>query len=314
MGVLFGIVSALAPSALTLFIGGICRKIGWLRVEADSSLRIITIRIFYPCFFFYHLVGNTEIILKSHLIYVVSTGFVCICLGFTCAFLVAKLFRIDSQSIRSFVFSTGIFNYGYFAFPVAAAIFGEQLIPKIILFNLGVEAAIWSVGVWFLSSCKFRLYGLFNPPIVAIILAVLVREIGGVKLIPPFLWEIISVLSSCAIPVGLLLIGGNFADLLRNFKLSEGVKIEFSAIMVRLFLLPLLFFLGVIYCPIPEGMDWLKKILIIQGSMPAGIFALVIVKHYGQEGTVALQCILASMVVCLITTPIWLYFGVKLLP
>ena len=48
--------------------------------------------------------------------------------------------------------------------------------------------------------------------------------------------------------------------------------------------------------------------------MPAGIFALVIVNHYGGEGTVALQCILASMVVCLITTPIWLYLGVKLLP
>ena len=117
--------------------------------------------------------------------------------------------------------------------------------------------AIWSVGVWILSSSKFRLSGLLNPPIVAIILAVLVREIGGVNLIPPFLWEIISVLSSCAIPVGLLLIGGNFADLLRNFKLSE-VKIEFSAIMVRLFLLPLLFF----RCNLlsnSEGMDWLKK-------------------------------------------------------
>ena len=77
------------------------------------------------------------------------------------------------------------------------------------------------------------------------------------------------------------LIGGNFADLLRNFKLSDGGKIEFSAITARLFLLPLLFFLGATYCPIPEGMDWLRKILIIQGSMPAGIFALVIVNHYG---------------------------------
>ena len=61
-------------------------------------------------------------------------------------------------------------------------------------------------------------------------------------------------------------------------------------------------------------MDWLRKILIIQGSMPAGIFALVIVNHYGGKGTVALQCILASMLVCLITTPVWLYLGVKLLP
>ncbi len=313
MGNLFGIMTAIAPPMLILFIGGVSRKAGWLRSEADASISIVTIRILYPCFFFYHLVGNKEILLPLHLLSVVSAGFFSICIGFFCAFCIAKLFQLNPKSIPSFTFCSGIFNYGFFAFPVAEAIFGEHLIPNIILFNLGVETAIWSVGVFFLATNKFRLSRLVNPPIISIILAIIVREMGGQTVLPVFFWEIISMLAACAIPVGLLLIGGNFFDLLREFQLSDKIKVEISAVTVRLIIVPAILVLTAYYLPLDSEMEWLRKIFIIQSSMPAGIFAIVIVKHYQQNTKVALQAIFATMIGCIVTTPLWIYAGLKML-
>ena len=306
------IIAAIIPPIVLLLIGGICRKGGWLRVEADASLSILTIRVLYPCFFFFHLVGNQDSLLPEQLLIVVFAGFICICLGFACAFAVAKFMKIEVSSVTSFVFCTGIFNYGFFAFPIAASIFGNQLIAKIILFNLGVEMAIWTVGVWVLASTQFKLIRLVNPPIISIILALFIKEIGGQQTVPRFLWEIISLLGNCAIPIGLLLIGGNFADLAKGFKLSKGNRVEISSILVRLIIVPFLMFCYACKGPIPYGMDWLKDILIVQTAMPSGIFAIVIVKSYYGDTITAMRAILASTLFCLLTTPMWLYLGINL--
>ena len=311
MGNLLEIISAIIPPLALLLVGGLCRRCGWLRVEADASLSVLTVRVLYPCFFFFHLVGNKESLLPTHFLTVVTAGFICICVGFGCALIVARVMRINNKSIPSFSFCAGIFNYGFFAFPVAAAIFGEQIIAQIILFNLGVETAIWTLGVYLLSSDKFSFLRLINPPIISIILAILVREIGGQAIVPLFGWEIITLLGGCAIPVGLLLIGGSFADLVKGFKLSGGIKVECSAVLVRLLIVPAIMLLYAWKGPIPQGMDWLQNILFIQTAMPAGIFAIVIVKNYSGESQTAMRTILATMFGCLVTTPIWLYIGLN---
>jgi len=46
--------------------------------------------------------------------------------------------------------------------------------------------------------------------------------------------------------------------------------------------------------------------------MPAGIFAIVIVKTYDADTETAMRAILATMVACLVSIPIWLYLGVQL--
>lgn len=313
MGNIMEIILAIAPPLLILLLGGLCRKNGWLRVEADASLSVLTVRVLYPCFFFFHLVGNEDTLSVGNFAFVILAGFICIGAGFGCAYIVSKIMGIESKVIPPFTFCSGIFNYGFFAFPVAASIFGEQIIAKIILFNLGVETAIWTLGVWILASNQFRISRLVNPPIISIILAVLVREIGGEEIVPSFAWEIISMLGGCAIPIGLLLIGGNFADLIMKFRLSDGKKVEISAILVRLVLVPLLMFCYALFAPMPEEMNWLKDILIVQIAMPAGIFAIVIVKNYKGDTETAMRVILSTMIGCLFSTPIWLFMGLKFL-
>ena len=45
--------------------------------------------------------------------------------------------------------------------------------------------------------------------------------------------------------------------------------------------------------------------------MPAGIFAIVIVKTYDADTKTAMRAIMATMIGCLVSIPIWLYLGVN---
>jgi len=64
---------------------------------------------------------------------------------------------------------------------------------------------------------------------------------------------------------------------------------------------------------IPEGISWMSEVLVVQAAMPAGVFALVVVKNYGEDTETGLRSIMATMLVSLVTIPTWLWVGMKLL-
>ena len=314
MGNLIDILTYVAPPVLMLLLGAMLRRAGWFKAEADASVSVLTVRVLYPCFFFYHIVGSDEQMAPGNLAFVVGGGFFAISLGFLVAWLVARLTRMDVQCAPAFTFASGIFNYGYFAFPVAISLFGEEILPKFIVFNLGVEIAIWTVGILFLASSGFKFTRLINPPAISIVLALLVKNGGGDAILPSFVWEVIKMLGACSIPVGLLLIGGNISDLMKGFKFSKGYKVEISAVAVRLAIVPALLLLYACKGPVPDGMDWFRKVLLVQAAMPAGIFALVVVRIYEGDRTTAMRAIMATLLGSLLTLPLWLFFGLRLLP
>ena len=314
MGNLIDILTYVAPPVLLLILGAALRRAGWFKAEADASVSVLTVRVLYPCFFFYHIVGSEDQMASGNLAFVVGGGFLAITLGFFVAWFVTRLTRIDIANAPAFTFASGIFNYGYFAFPVAISLFGEEILPKFIVFNLGVEIAIWTVGILFLASSGFKFTRLINPPAISIVLALLVKNWGGDDMLPSFVWEVIKMLGACSIPIGLLLIGGNISDLMKGFKFSKGYKVEISAVAVRLAIVPALLLLYACKGPVPDGMEWFRKVLLVQAAMPAGIFALVVVRIYEGDRTTAMRAIMATLLGSLLTLPLWLFLGLRLLP
>jgi len=314
MGNLIDILTYVAPPVLLLLLGAALRRAGWFKAEADASVSVLTVRVLYPCFFFYHIVGSEDQMASGNLAFVVGGGFLAITLGFFVAWLVARITKMDVNSAPAFTFASGIFNYGYFAFPVAISLFGEEILPKFIVFNLGVEIAIWTVGILFLASSGFKFTRLINPPAISIVLALLVKNWGGDDMLPSFVWEVIKMLGACSIPVGLLLIGGNISDLMKGFKFSKGYKVEISSVAVRLAIVPALLLLYAWKGPVPDGMEWFRKVLLVQAAMPAGIFALVVVRIYEGDRTTAMRAIMATLLGSLLTLPLWLFLGLRLLP
>jgi len=128
-------------------------------------------------------------------------------------------------------------------------------------------------------------------------------------LIPQPLWELVSMLGQCSIPLGLMVIGAAFYDLLKGYRIGDGTKIELGAILSRNLLIPAVFVSYAAYGWMPPTMEYLREVLVVQAAMPAGVFALLVVNSYGQRSDVGLRAILATMVACLVSLPMWVYIG-----
>jgi predicted permease len=53
----------------------------------------------------------------------------------------------------------------------------------------------------------------------------------------------------------------------------------------------------------------LKRVIVIEAAMPAGILPIVIARHYGGQPLTAVQVVVATTVVGLLVIPLWLRVG-----
>jgi predicted permease len=90
--------------------------------------------------------------------------------------------------------------------------------------------------------------------------------------------------------------------------------VEISSVAVRLAIVPALLLLYAWIGPVPDGMDWFRQVLVVQAAMPAGIFALVVVRIYEGDRTTAMRAIMATLLGSLLTLPLWLFVGLRLIP
>ena len=310
---LISIFIAVLPPFLLLGVGAFARSVGWLRAEADASLSMVTIRILYPCFILFHILENGDTRIDGATFLMIAIGFASLLTGFFLAWVISKVLRLEEESVRTFRFCAGIFNYGFIAIPVALAFFDSKIVVHIILFNLGVEIAIWTVGILILTANKLSLKGILNPPAIAVIFGLVLQTTGGKQYMPSFFWEVVEILGQCSIPIGLLLIGGSFYQLMDNFRFSNGLRTEIASLLVRNLFFPCLVisFITSDFCP--TNIPFLREVLVIQAAMPAGIFAVVIVRNYSANSLTAMRTISVTMVVSLVTLPIWLAIGFTVL-
>lgn len=302
----------MAGPAGIILLGFATRRAGWFRTEADASLATLSIRLLYPCFILRHLTDHDALSKPTELWVAPAFGFLAIIVGFLISGFLARSISLKNEEARAFTFSAGIFNYGFFAFPVGESLFGEAFLGKLILFNLGVEVAIWTVGVVLLVGVKPSWSRLLNPPTIAIAASWTLTHFGGWNALPASARAGIDGLAACAIPLGLLLIGGSVSELLKKRTPKRSLKVELAGACSRLVFVPAVFILAAAWVPLPDGMEWIRQALVVQAAMPAGVFALVVVKSYEADTMTSLRVILASMAGCILTLPFWLALGLKL--
>ena len=99
------------------------------------------------------------------------------------------------------------------------------------------------------------------------------------------------------------------ADFLGEIRPSrfDGVAIA-GACGLRLGVLPLCFLALAHWGP---GTLELKQVLVVQSAMPAAMMPVVLCKHYGGVAGLAVQVVLATTVLALLTMPYWINVGLR---
>ena len=128
--------------------------------------------------------------------------------------------------------------------------------------------------------------------------------------IPEVVIKSIDMLGRCAIPMSILLMGAMMKDYLAQCEFRSAFRVCWTSIILRLGLLPALMIITANWLPFSVE---LKQVVLIQASMPAAMFPILISRMYGGSPVIATQIAIATTLFSLITIPLWLRFGISFL-
>ena len=145
------ILSSVLGVFLVMGIGGFCRWREWLKPDADTSLAAVIAYVLLPCLFVDRVLAGSKLDNLSTVWIPPTVGFVITAGGFALGFLIAKLLGekigLDTEAKqRAFALCVGICNYGYIPLPLAEKFYPSAVVD-LILHNVGVDLALWSVGI-----------------------------------------------------------------------------------------------------------------------------------------------------------------------
>ena len=307
----WSLLALVLPVFAVIATGAGARRLGWLKAEADESLLRLVVNLLYPCLIFDNVLGNAALRTPGNLLAGPLMGFLTMAGGIGLAFVVAKRAGFErGAGLRTFAFSVGIFNYGYMAIPLVENLFGRETLGVLFVFNVGCEAAIWTVGILMLAGVSLRegWRRVLNPPVYALGLAVALNLGGGGEWLPEVVRTSIRVMGACAVPLGLLVIGATLVEYLAAPRTLVDRRVTPLACGLRLGAIPLAMLAAAAWAPLPRE---LREVIVVQAAMPAGILPIVIAKHHGGRALTAVQVVLGTTAVGLFVVPLWLKLGLR---
>jgi malate permease and related proteins len=299
---------------LVIFAGAVTRRLGWLNKEADRTLASLTANLLLPAFYFERIVHSEHLTQLQQAWLPPLLGFASTAAGFGLAALavyaLASLLRFEnSAQSRAFILCVGICNYGYIPLPLAEHFYPNSIV-SLMIHNVGVDLALWSIGILILSGdlqANWR-RALVSPPLIAVTLALAVRGMGLADAMPESFNLLVHSLGQCAIPLGLMLSGAIIVDYAKQANLSLSVRVMTASVVLRLLMIPVAIFALAFYIPMQTE---LQQVLLLQAAMPSATFPVVLCRLYGQDTATAVRVVLATSFGCLVTMPLWLIFGAK---
>lgn len=309
---LLPIVTSVLGVFLVIGLGAFCRRRGWLTSEADNSLASLAANVFLPAYFIHKILSSDqfESILDSWM--PPAFGFAATAVGFGIAFVFARTLGptvgLDTDAKqRAFALCAGICNYGYIPLPLTEQFYPESLVD-LILHNVGVELALWSIGIVIVAGKAGGgwIKVVASPPFLAVVFAVTMRELSWEGFVPQSILSAVGAVGNCAIPMGLILSGAIIVDFIRESRWKGASGTIFAAIGIRQLLLPVLMLTA---AGSLADSDSMKQIMMLQAAMPVAVFPIVLVRLYGRDTETALRVVLSTSLAALVLIPTWLAIG-----
>lgn len=213
-------LNAVLPIVITVAIGYLLKKLGWMDAAFSKKANKLCFRVFLPCMLFLNVykIENIGQIETDYIFYTVITVLVLFFIAFPVV-TVATKHRERRGVLCQAAFRS---NYALIGIPLAEALFGDEGVAAasvlsavvIVLFNI---LAVICLSVYREGKPSFRkifLDILKNPLIISIALGVivlLVRPYVGFRIsdITP-VYKVLTYISNLATPIALLVLGAQF--------------------------------------------------------------------------------------------------------
>ena len=281
------------------------------KVISLDNLKFLTrlvINLFFPCFIFVKLIENFNYRTYSNWWLFPLISFFVTAVGFLTSKLFIKIDKNLDKFKREFISLVTFQNSGYLPLILVALLLPpgrrEQMFIYLFLFLSGFNLLMWSIGVFYLvreRNKRFELSSLFSSPVIAVVVSLFCIAIGLNKFIPNFLLRPAKMFGDCALPLAILVVGGNLAQI--DIAVKNYFKHISNLILAKLLFLPLLF-LGLILLIKPSYE--IALLLLLQGTMPSATSLSVIMRHYDKKDNIVSLGIFWTHLIGLLTIPIFL--------
>lgn len=299
------------PVFAMIALGAVLRGTRLITESAEDSLFNLVVKVATPCLIFESVATNPALREPGNLFLPPLLGFGLTLLTMALGWYVARALGLTiGHGLRTFALAVGLTNYGYLPLPLMDAMFGPESRAVLLVYNVGVEAAIWTGGVLVVTGLSPRegWRKLINAPVIALIVALAANLTGAAAHVPALVMNFVHVLAVCAIPLGLLMTGVSIQPHLDDPKQLVNPRVTLTAWLLRLMVLPWVFLLAARYLPCPVE---LQRVLVIQAAMPSAVVSIIVARIYGGQPLVAVQIILGTTALALFTIPFWIRFGLS---
>lgn len=204
-------------------------------------------------------------------------------------------------------------NSGYLPLALIGALLPKEqadvMFMYLFLFLLGFNLVMFSFGSYMLTfkqSKKFEMVSLFSPPVVATLATLLLILIGFDKFVPEFIFKPLKLVGSCTLPLAMLVVGGNLAQIHLGHIDKKAI---FLLVIAKLLILPVLGLVLLAKFKLPELIGLL---VILELAVPSATLLSVINRHQKKEDLLIGQGIFFSHIFSLISLPVVLslYFTI----
>lgn len=311
---------------LIIVVGWFARKRALLTGESSSTLSKFVVDVAFPALVLTQLIQtvDAESIRISWFYPLLGIGVLGV--GQIVGLAMSRFFT-TSRDRATFIFLVAVTNWVYLPLPIIQGLYGAEGVTAVLLFNVGAQAFLWTVGVWTLrsgASLRETLLQLFtNPGLIATALGVALgvwmpglKELyGAAQLDTAFGWrltgsllEAIEMLGSLTIPLSLVVTGAQLGGL----KASEHRPSRaFNGVLLgRLILTPLVT-LAIVRMAIAFGLtmpELPRMTVYIIACMPVAVSCSILTDRYYQDTSLAARAIFYSTFLSIITMPTFVFF------
>jgi predicted permease len=259
-------------------VGILLRRLHALSAQETTSIRKLVFNIALPSLIFISLYSN-PIPIKA--LWIVLGVIVIQAIGYL-------TFRLVPVRYREAVFSGFLGNTGFMGYPVAQAILGQGALPLAVIYDQTHSFMIFSTWI------HKNLRSFINPPLVAMILALILKRVA----LPQFFTDACQLVGNTTSPLAMLYVGLN-VDL--DFHWSSLIPAA-----IKLALVPAMALALTLVLPVPGD---IRSAFILQSAMPSLVVGVV----YGAEIGLDVKRLSQNIVVSTLLFPLTILFWARFL-
>ncbi len=277
-----------------------------------GALSVVLVNLFLPALIFHRFINNFEFSQFPLWWAYPFLGFGIVGVGFlfSCAvFAPFKELKHKEQLMALITFQ----NSGYIPLLLVSSLFSgaqqQALFVKIFLLVVGFSLSIWSLGVRLLTEQAGRkayIKTMLNTPFVMTFVSIAIVYSGWHKHVPYIINEPARLLGGCALPVAMIIVGGNLAHASVKNIISPALS---WTIFIKLILLPALA-LGLVLALRLEF--FLGFLILLEFAVPSALTLSIICRHFNAQEKYINHGLLLGHVLSIVTIPFFLALYFKM--